>query len=114
VTGGTGFNNRRYYFTHNLAQESIVTNATTLLDDGVTLTFRARLTPPSDPLIEIPNAPNGLVNNSDGKGMFGIRQAGDGGRIVGFSLNQASEDTSTTTSFNFGQPGLHMNNLNGD
>jgi len=114
VTSGTGFNNRRYYFTHSLAQESSVANATTLLDDGVTLTFRARLTPPSDPLIELPNAPNGLVNNSDGKGMFGIRQAGNGGGIIGFSLNQSSEDASTTASFDFGRPGLHMNNLNGN
>ena len=116
VTGTTGgnFNNRRYQFTHNLAQESGVTNATLLLNDGVTLTFRARLTPASDPLIELTNAPNGLVNNSDGKGMFGIRQAGTSGLLISFSLGQATEDISTSTSFNFAQAGLHMNNLNGD
>ena len=114
VTSGSGFNNRRYYLMHDLAQEPGVTNATTLLNDGVTLTFRARLTPASDPLIELTNAPNGLVNNSDGKGMFGIRQAGSSGLLISFSLGLAIEDTTASTSFNFGQAGLHMNNLNGN
>jgi uncharacterized repeat protein (TIGR01451 family) len=114
LTSGTGFNNQRYYFTHNLAQETGVTNATTLLNDGVTLTFRARLTPPTDPLLEITNAPNGLVNNTDGKGIFGLRQAGSSGMLISFSLGQASEDTNATGFFNFAQAGLHMNNLNGN
>src|SRR5207247_1517582 len=88
-----------------------------VLNDGVTLTFRARLTPPSavDPLTELANAPNGFVNVSDGKGIFGIRQAGSSGMIISFSLNEAMEDTGTNTpAFNFGQAGLHMNDLNGD
>src|SRR5437667_688410 len=100
--------------THSLAQDTSVTNGTTLLNDGVTLTFRARLTPPTDPLTELTNAPNGFVNINDGKGMFGIRQAGSSGMLISFSLNQAVEDLSTNASFNFGQAGLHMNNLNGD
>ncbi len=113
VASGSGFNNRRFYFTRNMALDAATTNANTLLNDGVTLTFRARLTPPSDPLIQITNAPDGLVNNSDGKGMFGIRQTGDGGMLVGFSLHQSIEDITTTTTHNFGQAGLHMNHLNG-
>lgn len=113
AAGGT-FNNRRFYFTRNLAQDAAVTNASSLLDDGVTLTFRARLTPPTDPLLEITDAPNGLINNSDGKGMFGIRQSGSAGMLLGFSLAQAAEDVSTTTTHTFGQAGLHMNHLNGD
>ncbi|HXI53582.1 MAG TPA: immunoglobulin domain-containing protein, partial [Candidatus Saccharimonadales bacterium] len=114
VTSGSGFNNRRLHLTHNLAQETGVTNAGTLINDGVTLTFRARLTPATDPLLELTNAPNGLVNNSDGKGMFGIHQGGASGISIGFSLHQAVEDLSTTTSFTFAQAGLHLNNLNGD
>lgn len=116
VTGTTGgtFNNRRFNFLRNVALDASVTNADTLLNDGVTLTFRARLTPPGDPWIELTNAPNGLVNNADGKGMFSIRQAGGGGMLIGFSLNQAVEDTSTSATFNFGQAGLHMNHLNGN
>src|SRR4051812_30972251 len=112
--GASGNDNRRIYFTRNISSDAGVTNANTLLNDGVTLSFRARLTPPTDPLIELTNAPNGFVNVNDGKGMFGIRQAGSGGMLVSFSLNQATEDTALTTSFNFGAAGLHMNNLNGD
>ena len=116
TTGGT-FNNRRFQFTHNLAQEPAVTNASTLLNDGVTLTFRARLTPGTDPFIELANAPNGFVNNSDGKGMFGMRMAGQGGtngQLISFSLAQAIEDTSPSSTYNFAQAGLHLNQLNGN
>ena len=113
TTGGT-FNNRRFNFLRNLVQDSSVTNAATLLDNGVTLTFRARLTPASDPWMELTNAPHGLVNNADAKGMFSLRQTGGGGMIVSFSLNQAVEDTSTSANYNFGQAGLHMNHLNGN
>jgi len=57
-----------------------VAQADSILDDGITLSFRARLTPPAplDPLTEIADAPNGVINNSDGRGMFGIRQSGGG------------------------------------
>src|SRR3954471_15045273 len=114
AAGTTGNDNRRIYFTRNISTDPATTNANTFLNDGVTLSFRARLTPATDPLIELTNAPNGFVNVNDGKGMFGIRQAGGGGMIISFSLNQAIEDTAATTSFNFASAGLHMNNLNGD
>ncbi len=117
VAAGSGsLDNRRFYMTHNLAQDTTVSNATTLLNDGVTLSFRARLTPPApaDPLTELASAPSGFVNVSDGKGMFGIRQAGSSGMLISLSLNQAIEDLSTNTTFNFGQAGLHMNTLNGN
>jgi len=114
LASGSGYDNRRFYFTHDLARESGVTNASTLLSDGVTLTFRARLTPPTDPLIEMSDAPNGWINNSDGKGVFGIRQSGGGGMAIAFSLNKAVEDLDAGSSFSFPQAGLHMNNLNGD
>ncbi|HEY2951323.1 MAG TPA: immunoglobulin domain-containing protein, partial [Verrucomicrobiae bacterium] len=113
LNSGTG-DNRRLYFTHNIAQDASVTNAGTLLDDGVTVSFRARLTPPTDPLLELTNAPNGWVNLNDGKGIFGLRQSGGGGEIISFSLNNAIEDTGPSSTFNFGQAGLHLNNLNGD
>src|ERR1043166_1307017 len=112
--GASGNDNRRFYFTRNISSDPGVTNANTLMNDGVTLSFRARLTPASDPLIELTNAPNGFVNVNDGKGMFGIRQAGSNGMAISFSLNQATEDTALTTSFNFASAGLHMNSLNGD
>lgn len=114
VSGTSSVDNRRYYLTHDLLRELPTASATSLLDNGVTLSFRARLTPASDPLVELTNAPNGFVNVLDGKGMFGVRQAGGNGMLISFSLHQASEDTSATAAFNFGQAGLHMNNLNGD
>jgi len=114
AVGTSGFDNRRFYFTHDINADPPVTNANSLLNDGVTLTFRARLTPPSDPRLELTNAPNGWVNTNDGKGIFGIRQAGASGLLISFSLNRAVEDISTNTTFTFAQQGLHMNNLNGN
>jgi uncharacterized repeat protein (TIGR01451 family) len=116
VSGTSSVDNRRYYFTHNLLQELSAAASDAILDNGVTLNFRARLTPPPpiDPLTELTNAPNGFVNVLDGKGMFGIRQAGGNGLLISFSLGQAIEDTGVAGTFNFGQAGLHLNNLNGD
>lgn len=113
VVSGGGNDNRRLYFTHVLSQDT-VTNANTILNDGVTFTFRTRLTPPTDPLVELTNAPNGFINVADGKGMIGIRQSGSSGMIISFSLNMASEDTNATTLYDFPAAGLHMNNLNGN
>src|SRR4051812_1403643 len=112
----TTLDNRRIFLTHNINADPGVTNANQLLNNGVTLSFRTRLTPPAplDPLTELTNAPNGWVNANDAKGMFGIRQAGSNGLLISFSLNRAIEDLTPTTTFNFGQQGLHMNNLNGD
>jgi uncharacterized repeat protein (TIGR01451 family) len=116
VTGTSSVDNRRYYFSHNLLQELSAPTADSILNNGITLSFRARLTPPppADPLTELTNAPNGFVNVLDGKGMFGVRQAGGNGLLISFSLSQGIEDTSTSGTFNFGSAGLHMNNLNGD
>lgn len=116
VSGTSSVDNRRYYFTHNLLRELSAGTADWILSNGVTLSFRARLTPPppTDPLTELTNAPNGFVNVLDGKGMFGVRQAGANGLLISFSLNLGMEDTSSSATFDFGQAGLHMNNLNGD
>jgi uncharacterized repeat protein (TIGR01451 family) len=116
LSGSSSVDNRRIYLTRDLDQDLSGANPDTLLDDGVTLSFRARLTPPppADPLTELTNAPKGYVNVSDGKGMFGLRQAGGGGMIISFTLNRASEERSSTSTFDFGQAGLHMNSLNGD
>ncbi len=114
VSSVIGLNdNRRIYFTHNLQRETSAATASTVLDNGITLSFRMRLTPPAptDPLTELAPAPNGGVNKDLGKGMIGVRQGGNGSGIISFSLNQALEDTSPTTTQNFGQSGLHMNNL---
>jgi uncharacterized repeat protein (TIGR01451 family) len=111
VTPTVTKDNRRFYFTHNLVQEPAVTNAGTLLNDGVTLSFRARLTRPTDSLLELTNAPNGFINTGDGKGLFGLRTRAASSMIISFSLNQVQEDTNTTGNFSFSQAGLHMNSL---
>ncbi len=116
TSGSSDVDNRRFYFMHNMAMDSSVTNVSSILNSGVTLSFRTRLTPPppGDPLTELTNAPNGYMNNTSGRGMFGIRQSGGSGMIISFSLNQAVEDLGASTSYNFNQAGLHMNGLNGN
>ncbi|MBN2508146.1 MAG: immunoglobulin domain-containing protein [Verrucomicrobia bacterium] len=108
--------NRRFHFMHNLDQDAQVAAPDSILNDGITLSFRARLTPaaPTDPLTELAGAPNGAVNSGNGHGMIGIRQSAAPGMMLSFSLNQAVEDTSPTATYSFGQAGLHMNNLFGE
>jgi len=102
---GLNAENRRFYFMHNLDQDPMVPDPDTVLDGGITLSFRARLTPPkpTDPLTELAAAPDGAVNSGDGRGMIGLRQSGGAGMILSFSLNRAVEDTGPGTTFNLGQ-----------
>jgi uncharacterized repeat protein (TIGR01451 family) len=102
-------NNRKIYFTHAVTQDGV--SALNLLDTGVTLSFRARLTP-TDAKSEIA-MPNGYGIFSDGKGMFGVRQSSPSS-IISFSLVRATEDSTPTASLNFTAAGLTMNRLNGD
>jgi uncharacterized repeat protein (TIGR01451 family) len=109
VGSGTG-NNRKMYFTHDMAQDAGVTGAGTILDTGVTISFRTRL-PTSDPLAEIA-LPDGWGIFSDGKANFNVHQYnGSVHSIVGFSLVRISEPDNT---FNFTAAGLTMNRLNGN
>ena len=99
--------NRKVYLGHNLTEDGA---SGTVLDDGVTLIFRARV--PSDGPLDIlhpdgqqangtreyPPGGDGYVTSDGGKGNFVIKQA-DGGAIA-FSLT-----TSTDT------PGGNPNNL---
>jgi hypothetical protein len=80
-------NNRKIYFIHDTHQDGVA--GANLLDQGVTLCFRARLTP-QDGKSEI-TMPNGYGIFSDGKGMFGIRQSSPS-ELISFSLVLADED----------------------
>ena len=117
-TTSSGSNNRRFQFIHMTATNGLPADAAANLLTNVTITFRARLTPPTDPLLELPylrEAPNGYFNGSDGKGMFSIRQSNPGS-IISFSLGRAAEDrTDTDVSAQTTYPGwgLMMNNKNG-
>ncbi len=108
--------NSKLYFLHEVSQESILDDG--WLDAGVTLYFRARLTPPTDAALELAPAPNGYGIFNGGKGMVSLRQAGPTGGtsegIVSFSLVNAIEDASPAAQLEFPQAGLTMNRLNGD
>ena len=108
VSSGTN-NNRKIYFIHALGQDGVTNNS--LLDTGVTLSFRARLTP-TDAKSEIA-MPNGYGIFSGGQGMFGLRQKNPGG-IISFSLVNSVEDAGGANLLNFTSEGLTMNRLNGD
>jgi len=84
--------NRKVTFAHNVTSE--VTNGTSLVNDGVTLSFRARIptTPPLDPTYPDggggpqPWVTRGYNIHDDGYGAFGIKQGRTGLGIVCFSL----------------------------
>src|SRR6267143_2661638 len=111
--GSGSLNNRKVYFTHDLAQEAAkLTSPGTILDTGVTITFRARLTQPDvQPPAE--NAvPDGWGIFSDGKGMLGLHQlSGSVHSIISFSLVRAAEPDNQ---FVFPAAGLTFNRLNGN
>ena len=90
--------NRKIYFGHNLTDDGA---SETVLDDGVTLHFRARV-PTDGPLDALhpdgqqrngaqpyPDGGDGYVTSNGGKGNFVIKQQ-DGGAIA-FSLTTASD-----------------------
>jgi len=109
--GGSNNDNRRIGFVYNLSADGA---ADTILNDGVTLSFRARI-PISSPLdvqyvngggtAAWPAGGKGYPVYSGGNGMFSIKQNSDDAP-VGFSLTNAVVD-------NYSGPGLAMNSLNG-
>jgi len=83
--------NRKITLTHDISNE--VAKPTTIVDDGVTLSFRARIptTPPLDPLYPANGGPLPWVTagyniHDDGYGAFCIKQGRTGMGIVSFSL----------------------------
>jgi autotransporter-associated beta strand protein len=109
---GTG-NNRKIYFTRDFANDPATTNANRILDGGVTISFRARLTQP-DVVPASENTtntfPDGWGLFSDGKAHFNVRESGSDS-MIGFSLVQQTEPDN---GFIFPAAGLTMNRLNGD
>lgn len=102
--------NRNIYFTHSLSQDNIL--SPDILDTGITLNFRIRLTASSDEM----ETPNGYGIFAGGKGNIGVRQIGSDGNegIISFSLVRQVEETSLEDAVDFGTAGLTMNRLNGD
>jgi hypothetical protein len=118
--------NRKIYFGHDMSERGA---GESVLDDGVSLTFRARIptpgntTAPLDPLHRdgqqaagvqpYPEGGDGYVTSDGGKGNFVIRQASGG--AIAFSLT-VPDDTPggnpTSNRANFA--GLTMNEFNGN
>ncbi len=89
--------NRKITLTHDISKE--VANPTTIVDDGVTLSFRARIptTPPLDPLYPANGGPSTWVTSGynihdDGYGAFCIKQGRTGMGIVSFSLAMDTDE----------------------
>ncbi len=107
--------NRKILFGHSVTND-IGTVANNLLDDGVTISFRARLstTSPLDRLyppggsfpIPWPTGGDGYLVHDGGKDNFGVRQP-YGNKLISFALSLASDD------FELSANGLTMNKLNG-
>ncbi len=104
--------NRKITFLHDITSET--PGPTTILDDGITLSFRARIptTPPLDPFFP----PNGASSawgtrgyniHDDGYGMFGIKQGTSGRGVISFSLAMDSDEGDISGN------GLTMNKKNG-
>jgi len=114
--------NRKVYLGHDLAQDGA---SDTVMDDGVTLYFRARvpIDGPLDPLHRdgqqadgiqpYPENGDGYVTSDGGKGNFVIKQAGGG--AIAFSLTTATDTpggnpSDRVTDFS----GLSFNEFNGN
>jgi len=108
--------NRKIMFGHTMGGDIDTGVAQGILDDGVTITFRARI-PTSGPLDDIhpdgggdvspyPAGGDGYLPHDGGKDNFNVRQS-DGDQLVSFALALASDDDELDAD------GLVMNKLNG-
>lgn len=120
VDAGSGsLNNRKLYFEHPMWRENLAQDPVNILDTGITLTFRARLSPPEiQPAAELSNLPRGWGIFSDGKGQFGAHEYTYNYFTGANAHNQVSFSFVTTNTpgpnFNFSAPGLTFNRNNGD
>jgi len=133
--------NRKIYFGHYLSQELPDEDSLAILDNGVTLTFRARIPTPAkaggplDPLhrdgrntagtypnngvLPYPEGGDGYLTSDGAKGNFVIRQIGDGtpdhpGAAIALSLTVPTDTPGgNPDSGRAGFAGLTMNERNG-
>lgn len=128
-------NNRKLYFGHDLGSDMDPAKALTIMDTGVTLSFRARIPTPAkagaplDPLMPAgqestgmrpyPTEGDGYLTSDSGKGNFVIRQGGSGedspGGAIAFSFTQTTDQTTGDPSADpAGVAGLTFNEFNGN
>ena len=116
--------NRKLYFSHRMSDDGIDSaTGNTILDDGVTISFRARLatTPPLDDLYGNGGSPtgpwpaegNGYAIHHGGKGNFCVHQGeAEADGQIAFSMILAGDEEGGTK--NPDRNGLCMPNLNGN
>jgi hypothetical protein len=113
--------NRKIYLGHDITAEGALN---TILDDGVTISFRARVPTTQTPLDDQHSdggtspAPwlttgDGYVTHDGGKGNFTIRQEGIEGEVSEAAIAFALAGDPEVSEFGVASPGLVMNNLNG-
>ena len=115
LTSGSGTDSRKIYFAHSITNDIGSTIAGPLLDNGVTISFRARLsTTPPPPLDGTwPAGGDGYVPHDGGKGPFSIRQSTDD-KIISFGLVPGGDaQVGTGGTMLGGRSGLCMNSTNG-
>jgi hypothetical protein len=125
---------RKMYFGHDIGADIDPNKAETIMDTGVTLTFRARIPtlakagPPLDPLHRdgqnaagvqpYPENGDGYVTSDGGKGNFVIYQAANGDTTraggIAFSFTQSSDTTGGATNNPANFAGLTFNEFNGN
>jgi hypothetical protein len=126
---------RKIYFGHNVGADIDQAKALTIMDTGVTLTFRARIPtlakagPPLDQLHRdgqqaagvqpYPDAGDGYVTSDGGKGNFVIRQGGNGVDVpagaIAFSFTTTNDTTGgDPNGVKAGFAGLTFNEFNGN
>ncbi len=107
--------NRKIMFGHSITGDVGGDVAGTVLDTGVTISFRARI-PTSGPLDDLndggsktpyPVEGDGYVPHDGGKDNFNVRQS-NGDKVISFALCLAADDDELE-----GRSGLTMNKLNG-
>jgi hypothetical protein len=125
--------NRKIYFGHNIGSDMDPAKALTIMRDGVTLTFRARIPtlakagPPLDELYRdltpytlrpYPENGDGYVTSDGGKGNFVIREGGNGADVpaaaIAFSFTQTDDTTGGGLTPVPGFAGLTFNEFNGN
>lgn len=128
--------NRKVYFGHDIGTDTPAIGPT-IMDTGVTLTFRARIPTlakagqPLDPIMRdgrnaiegqqaYPTNGDGYVTSDGGKGNFVVRQGGNGADVpagaIAFSFTQTTDTTggSPTNPAPAGFAGLTFNEFNGN
>ncbi|MBI4327845.1 MAG: hypothetical protein HY674_21655 [Chloroflexi bacterium] len=127
--------NRKVYFGHNIGSDIDPVKAQTIMSDGLTLTFRARIPTlakaggPLDPLHRdgqqgsgiqpYPANGDGYVTSDGGKGNFVIREGGNGADVpagaIAFSFTQTTDTTGGSPTANVANfAGLTFNEFNGN